>query len=83
MLPEIGRGEGARELLVVHAVVSRVPVGEHPPLAFDPVDPVATFFHELLKILDVPYLERELPRFIYAVFLGAFRWSTGTTTCRA
>jgi hypothetical protein len=39
-------------------------------LAFKPVDPVATFFAEALKIFDVPYVQRELERFIGQVFLG-------------
>ena len=39
-------------------------------LAFDPIDPVATFFTEALKILDIPYIQGELTRFVYEVFLG-------------
>jgi|GEM_PF-3354081 len=39
-------------------------------LAFKPVDPVATFFREALSILDVPYIQGELARFIGEVFLG-------------
>lgn len=39
-------------------------------LAFKPVDPVATFFREALSILDVPYIQGELGRFIGEVFLG-------------
>lgn len=39
-------------------------------LAFKPVDPVQAFFREALSILDVPYIQFELGRFIGEVFLG-------------
>lgn len=39
-------------------------------LAFKPVDPVQAFFREALSILDVPYIQFELGRFVGEVFLG-------------
>jgi hypothetical protein len=39
-------------------------------LAFDPVDPVATFFFHVLKVIEVPYVGKEFGRFVNDVFLA-------------
>jgi hypothetical protein len=48
--------------------------------AFDPVDPIAAFFAELLAILRIPYVQDEMGRFFVEVFVGTGSRGAGDYT---